>query len=374
MRRFSRPLAAGFLGLALLLGAGCSDSGGPTTATDETQAPREQQPVQTPVGTAPAGSVVPNRPTGELSTSELVKLAEPAIVRIQTNGGVGTGFVVDPEGYIMTNNHVILGGTGRPATNIRVTLSDGTVLAASVVGTDEKTDMAVLKVEQSGLTALSFADLDQVEIGQDVVAIGYALDLGRGEGPSFSVTRGIVSQKNRAINEDSPSAIIGAVQTDAAINHGNSGGPLLNLNGEVVGINTALAPDGDGGIALGIGFAVGSDIARAVYEEILENGRVDRGLLGVNGFETLRPARARELGLPEDATGLTLGTVPAAGPVGSAGLTSGDVITKLADIDVHNDTDLMVALIKHGPGETVTVEYYRDGSKRSAEVTLGTPS
>lgn len=373
MRRFSRPIAAGALGFMLLIGAACSGSGGPVTATDETQPPGVEQPTQAPAGNTPTGNTGTTRPGGELSTAELVKLAEPAIVRIQTNGGVGTGFVVDADGYIMTNNHVVQGGTGRTATNIRVTLSDGTVLPASVVGTDEKTDMAVLKIEQDGLTALDFADLDQVQIGQDVVAIGYALDLGRGEGPSFSVTRGIVSQKNRAINEASSSAIIGAVQTDAAINHGNSGGPLLNLAGEVVGINTALAPDGDGGIASGIGFAVGSDIARAVYEEVRENGRVNRGLLGINAFEALRPARARDLGLPEDATGLYVGTLASTGPVGMAGLRGGDVITKLADIVVHNDTDLMVALIKHGPGETVTVEYFRDGARQSAEVTLGTP-
>ena len=371
MRRFSPPLAAGALGLTLLFGAACSDSGGPTTATDETQPPSQAQPTQAPADNGNSGTVK-DRPAGELSTADLVKLAEPSIVRIQTNGGVGTGFVVDSDGYIMTNNHVIQGSTGRTATNIRVTLSDGTVLPASVVGTDEKTDMAVLKVEQNDLTALPFADLDQVEIGQDVVAIGYALDLQRGEGPSFSVTRGIVSQKNRAINEDSQnSAIIGAVQTDAAINHGNSGGPLLDLNGEVVGINTALAPDGSGGIASGIGFAVGSDVARAVYEEILENGRVNRGLLGISGFEALRPARARELGLPENSTGLYVGTLSPSGPVGAAGLRGGDVITKLADTDIRNDTDLIVALIKHGAGETVTVEYFRDGTKHSADVTLG---
>src|SRR5690606_7872497 len=134
----------------------------------------------------------------------------------------------------------------------------------------------------------------------------YALDLEGGEGPSFSVTRGIVSQKNRGIQETSP--ILGSVQTDAAINRGNSGGPLLNLYGEVVGVNTALQPDASSptGIAQGIGYAVGADTVRAVYEELKAEGRVSRGLLGVRGFEALRPARARELGVPEDKGGVYL--------------------------------------------------------------------
>jgi S1-C subfamily serine protease len=311
-----------------------------------------------------------------MTTADLVKVAEPSIVRIQTSGGVGTGFVVDADGYIMTNNHVVQAGNGRTATNIRVTLSDGSVVAATVVGTDAKTDMAVLKIDQKGLQALPFADLDNVQIGQDVVAIGYALDLQAGEGPSFSVTRGIVSQKNRAINEDSQtSAILGAVQTDAAINHGNSGGPLLNLYGEVVGINTALAPDQTtGGVASGIGFAVGSDVAKAVYDEIRANNRVNRGLLGIGEFGALRPAQARDLGIPDDATGVVLVTVSATGPAGQAGLRTDDVIVRLADTDIRNETDLMVALIQHGPGETVPVEIYRGGQKQTVNVTLGTPT
>jgi S1-C subfamily serine protease len=311
--------------------------------------------------------------TNELSTADLVKLAEPSVVRIQTTSGVGTGFVVGEDGYIVTNNHVIAGLNGRPSNNIRVTLSDGSVIPATTVGADERSDLAVLKIDRTGLKALPFADLDSVLIGQDVVAIGYALDLTRGEGPSFSVTRGIVSQKNRAINEDSAAAILGAVQTDAAINHGNSGGPLLNLYGEVVGINTALAPDGTGGTSTGIGFAVGSDVAKAVYEQIKANGRVHRGFLGISDYEALRPARAKELNIPEGQGGIVVGSVVANGPVGAAGLQAEDVITKLGDTDIATETDLAVALIRHSAGEKVTVEYYRGGKKASLDVTLGTP-
>jgi S1-C subfamily serine protease len=213
--------------------------------------------------------------------------------------------------------------------------------------------------------------LHNVLIGQDVVAIGYALDLTQGEGPSFTVTRGIVSQKNRAINEGATNAILGAIQTDAAINHGNSGGPLLNMFGEVVGINTALAPDGSGGTASGIGFSVGADIAKAVYQEIREDGSVNRGLLGISGFEALRPAKAKELNIPDGQGGLLVSTVQSGGPVGSAGLRSGDVITRIGDVAISNETDLAVALIERGAGETVPVEYYRNGNKDSIQVTLG---
>jgi S1-C subfamily serine protease len=238
-----------------------------------------------------------------MTTEELVKFAEPSVVRIETDNGVGSGFVIDAGGYIMTNNHVVQG-----ARSINVTLSDGSENDAQVVGTDPKGDLALLKIDASGLQALKLADLNQVQIGQDVVAIGYALDLSMGEGPSFSVTRGIVSQKNRAISESS--GILGAVQTDAAINHGNSGGPLLDLYGEVVGINTALQPDQEtGGVAQGIGYAVGSDTVKAVYEQLRANGRVNRGLLGVRGFTSLRPAEAKALGLP-DTQGVYLPTDP----------------------------------------------------------------
>ncbi len=368
MRLSKRPLVAGLVGLALLTGAACSDSDSAGTAASETR----DTATATSVPANPTTQTSVSKTTNELSTADVVKLAEPAIVRIETGSGVGTGFVVDADGYILTNNHVVQTSTGRTATSIRVTLSDGAEVAATVVGTDPKSDLAVLKIDRGGLKALKFADLDAVAIGQDVVAIGYALDLKQGEGPSFSVTRGIVSQKNRAISETSNSPILGAVQTDAAINHGNSGGPLLNLFGEVVGVNTALAPDPTtGDTALGIGFAVGSDTARAVFEQIKSNGRVNRGYLGISAFEALRPARAKDLGIPENQGGLFVGNVVATDPAGQAGLKSGDVIVKLGNMDVQSEADLAVALIKNSAGQKVTIDYYRDGKKGSLEVTLG---
>ncbi len=370
MPRFLRPIAAGLLSVTILAGAACSQSPEASPASND---PAAQGAVPTDAA-KPTQQTTVSRTTNELSTSDLVKLAEPSIVRIETGSGVGTGFVVGADGYIITNNHVITTTAGRIANSVRVTLSDGSVVTATVIGADAKSDLAVIKIEKSGLKALTFADLDNVVIGQDVVAIGYALDLTGGEGPSYSVTRGIVSQKNRGITEGN-TTILGAIQTDAAINHGNSGGPLLNMFGEVVGINTALAPDpSTGGIASGIGFAVGSDVAKAVFEKLQATGKVNRGFLGISGFEALRPAKATELNLPQGTTGLLLGNVSATDPAGTAGLKAKDVITKLGNTSISSEADLAVALIRQGAGERVKVEFFRDGKRQSTDVTLGSPA
>ncbi len=358
-------------GLTILAGAACSSG--------STYAPADGL-----IGTAPTIQGVPPTFPGtvtiskvtQFSTAEIVKLVEPAVVRIQTNGGVGSGFVISEDGYIITNNHVIQGAGGRPAATIQVTLNDGDIRKATVVGFDARADLAVIKIEATNLKPLKLAALENAQVGDDVVAIGFALDLKRGEGPSFSVTRGIISAKNRGIDE-SASQILGAIQTDAAINHGNSGGPLLNLQGEVVGVNTAIAPDSStGGIAPGIGFAVGSDTVKAVYEQIRANGRVNRGLLGLTGFEALRPAKARELGIPETVGGVYLDSpsdVATGGPAATAGIRGGDVITKIGKFALRNEADLAVAMIQNAPGTKVSIELYRDGKKLTVEVTLGTP-
>lgn len=358
--------AAGATVAAIVLIAGVACSGNESGSPPESPSPTADS-VETAAAAATPSPVATER---ELSVAEVVKLAEPAVVRIATNGGVGSGFVIGEDGYVITNNHVIATGSA----NIQVTMSDGSEYRATVIGADPRSDLALLKIEATGLKALSIAKLADVVIGQDVVAIGYALDLTGGEGPSFSVTRGIVSQKNRGINE---SGILGAVQTDAAINHGNSGGPLLSLRGEVVGVNTALAPDRTtGGVAQGIGYAVGSDTVQAVYEELREYGRVSRGYLGIGGFEALRPAQARELAIPEGTGGVYLGpmsNVEPGGPAGGAGLQPGDVIIRIGETAIETEADLAVALIKNHAGETVELEIYREGQKMVLTVTLGAP-
>lgn len=374
MARLLRSAAAAILGLTLIAGAACSSAGGAPAAPADTATTTGSPSTQ---ANPTSATTQPVSKSNALTTAALVKLAEPSVVRIETNAGIGTGFVIDPDGYIMTNNHVVEGTNGRPATSIKVTMSDGGVLTARVIGSDPRSDLALIKVDASGLTALKLANLDDIEVGQDVVAIGYALDLQGGEGPSYSVTRGIVSQKNRAIAENA--AILGSIQTDAAINHGNSGGPLLDLFGEVVGINTSLAEDSNSasGVASGIGFAVGSDVVRAVFEQLKATGKVNRGFLGVQGFEALRPAQAKQLGLPDGTQGVVLAAgnaVAAGGPAANAGLRSGDVITKIGQYALRNESDLAIAMIREAPGTKVTVEFYRDGKKQTTDVTLGTPT
>ena len=370
MANFSRPALAGVTALILLIGAACSSNtvapreadAGPTTSNSSS------------VQATPTVVTQVKKTTGELSTQDLVKLAEPSVVRIATTSGVGTGFIADADGYIITNNHVIQTASGRNAATVTVTLSDGAEVTGRVVGADSRADLALVKIDQTGLKALPIGSLEQTAVGQDVVAIGYALDLTGGEGPSYSVTRGIISAKNRAIKESSP--ILGAIQTDAAINHGNSGGPLLNLFGEVVGVNTAIAPDPTtGDIAPGIGFAVGADTVKAVYEQLKATGKVNRGLLGISNFDALRPAKARTLGLAETATGVLIGArgVAPGGPAEKAGIQVGDVISKIGNYPVKTEADLAVAMIRQAPGEIASVEFYRDGKRQTVQVTLGTP-
>jgi len=367
-------MGAAAIGAAVAI-AGCSDrlpNSEPATAVT-TSATQAVQTAATATQVAPQPAAT--RAAGELAVTDIVKLAEPAIVRIETGGGVGTGFIVSKDGYIVTNNHVVEGGNGVAARTVNVTLSDGGRVAGTVVGTDPRSDLALVKIDGGPYSPLPLGSLDRVEIGQEVVAIGYALDLTRGEGPSFTVTTGIVSQKNRAISETAP--ILGAIQTDAAINHGNSGGPLINLFGEVVGVNTALAPDPTtGGVAQGIGFAVGVDTVSAVWEQLRDSGKVDRGYLGVSGFTALRPATARDLGVPESTAGIYLAAgdaVQPGGPAAAAGIRSGDVITMIGSSKIATEADLAVAMIRNGPGSTVPVEIYRGSQKLTVNVTLGTP-
>lgn len=370
MVKLIRPVAASMVALALVASVACS-----STKT----APGQSVSSQSNGTSAPA--VQTSQATGALTIPDLVKVAGPSVVRISTSSGVGTGFIVSSDGYIITNNHVIQttpstgGRTPTTPAGIQVALTDGSQAQATVVGADTRSDLAVIKINQTGLPALKIGALDNVVVGEDVVAIGFALDLSGGEGASFSVTKGIISAKNRSISESS--SILGAIQTDAAINHGNSGGPLLDMGGNVVGVNTSLAPDAStGGTAAGIGFAVGADTIKAVFNEVKANGKVNRGLLGIAAFEELRPAKAKSLGLSSDQQGVLLNdnSVASGGPASAAGLQPNDVITKLGNTVVKNESDLAIALILNHAGDKVNVDIMRGGKQTTVQVTLGTPA
>ncbi len=316
----------------------------------------------------PAATIDPGL---RLTTEEIVRKLRPSVVQVLTEGatrntfgqlvpsqGIGTGVILDTDGHIVTNDHVVRVGGGLAST-ITITLSDGRTAPASVVGADPATDLAVLKIDLDGLIPADLGDVATLQVGAEVVAVGFALGL---EGDP-TVTRGVVSAKGRTIQEESIS-INDAIQTDAGINPGNSGGPLVDDDGRVVGINTAIISG-----AQNIGFAISIDLAKPIIEELLANGLVERGFLGVRPTD-ITPSLARNLGLPSDL-GVGLVSVDPDSPAAEGGLQANDIIIRLADTDIRNSGDLVEVLRQYREGEEVTVHFYRDGDEEETTVTLG---
>jgi len=270
------------------------------------------------------------------------------------SNSLGSGFVIDGDGHIVTNSHVI-----EDAEEISVILHDNTQLEATVVGVDSKTDMALLKVDTDHpLQPLEWGDSDDLRVGDWVVAIGNPFGLGG------TVTAGIVSARGRDINAGPYDDFI---QTDASINRGNSGGPLFDVDGKVVGINTAIySPQGG---SIGIGFAVPSAIAKPVIEQLKEFGRTRRGWLGVR-IQTVTDEIAESLGLSE-ARGALVASVTEDGPAEDAGIRQGDVILRFDDKPVEEMRELPRLVAETKVGSTVPVEVWRDGNKVGVNVTLG---
>jgi serine protease Do len=267
---------------------------------------------------------------------------------------LGSGFVIDPEGYIVTNNHVIA-----DADEINVNFSDGRRLLAEVVGTDSKTDLAILKVESdTPLPATRFGDSDELRIGDWVMAIGNPFGFGG------TVTVGIVSALERDINSGPYDRFI---QTDASINRGNSGGPLFNLDGEVIGVNTAIISPTGGSI--GIGFAVPSDVAVPVIEQLKEFGETRRGWLGVR-IQEVTDEIAESLGM-DRAMGALVAGVTRDGPADAAGLEAGDVVVEFNGREVPSMRDLPRMVADTPVGESVDVVVLRRGERQTVQVELG---
>jgi len=268
--------------------------------------------------------------------------------------GVGSGFVISSDGYILTNNHVV-----DDANQIRIKLADGKEYDAKVVGRDPKTDLALLKAEGvSGLHALQLGDSDSLKVGNWVVAIGSPFGLEQ------TVTAGIVSAKGRVIGSGPYDNFI---QTDASINPGNSGGPLLNTEGQVVGINTAIFSQSGGNV--GIGFAIPVNMAKEVVPQLEEKGHVTRGWLGV-GIQEITPELAKSFGLKDDK-GALVSQIVKGGPADKGGIETGDVIVEFDGKNVSDANDLPRMVAPLPVGKTVPVKVVRGGNVLDREVKIG---
>jgi len=267
--------------------------------------------------------------------------------------GIGSGFVYDNRGHILTNNHVV-----ENAEKITVTFFDGVDAAATVVGTDPKADVAVIKVENTNYQPLPRGDSAKLKVGELVMAVGSPFDL------SQSVTTGIISaleRNNVRINEYES-----FIQTDAPINRGNSGGPLVNMNGEVIGINSAIMTGGSSGND-GIGFAIPIDMATSVADMLLKDGKVHRARIGI-ALEPLTPALARGFGLDAGTKGVVVGNVVPGSPADKAGLKQGDVIISYAGEPVQSLPSLRLKVASSEVSKPSEIAYLREGKKRTASI------
>ncbi|HEX6761250.1 MAG TPA: trypsin-like peptidase domain-containing protein [Gaiellaceae bacterium] len=393
-----RRRAAALAAVVVLVGAGAAAVAyglGAHRATTASPAVSTQATTSTPTTTRTANT------SGTLTVGQIAKDASPGVVEIDstmsssshsgsgsqpfpfgggggsgagTSEAEGTGFVIDTAGHIVTNEHVIQG-----ASSVTVTFDDSATYKATVVGSDESTDLAVLKVNApaSVLHPLQFGDSSSVAVGDGVVAIGdpYQLD--------DTVTSGIVSAVGREITSPNNLLIVNAIQTDAAINHGNSGGPLFNLDGKVIGITAQIQSQGGGNE--GIGFAIPSNTVQQVTSELIQNGTAKHALLGITP-QTIPASLATTIG---DAAGVAVGKVQSGTGASSAGLkaatgsvtiagvqypTGGDVITSVEGTAVATAEQLRAIVDSHQPGDSLKLVVVRGGQSRTVSVTLGTRS
>ncbi len=305
------------------------------------------------------------RPPG--SVADIAQRVLPSVVSISAQssngGGTGTGFVIDSTGYILTNNHVI-SDAAVDGGEIEVQLNDGTTLQASIVGRDSSYDLAVLKVNRTGLTALTFGNSDDVAVGDSVIAIGSPLGL------SGTVTLGIVSAKDRAVTageSQGDSSFINAIQTDAAINPGNSGGPLVNSAGAVIGVNSAIATLGSSSLSsqtgsIGLGFAIPINQARKTAQQLIENGKATYPVVGISVDMQYAGDGAKVAD--------TSNAILPGGPAAKAGLRAGDLITTFDGRTITTPEELIVAIRSKNVGDRVEIKYIRSGKSYTTSLTL----
>ena len=268
----------------------------------------------------------------------------------------GSGVIVSPDGYIVTNNHVV-----QNATEIEVTLNDKRTYSAKVIGTDPSCDLAVIKIDESGLPYLSYGNSDAVQVGEWVLAVGNPFNL------TSTVTAGIVSAKARDIQIlGDASAVESFIQTDAAVNPGNSGGALVNTNGDLIGINAAIASNT--GSYTGYSFAIPSNLVSKIVGDIIQYGEVQRAYMGVS-FVDIDGKFAKEKGIT-DIKGVWVESVIAEGAAEKAGIQAGDIILKIDDINTNSKSELKEIVARHKPGDKVLVTIQRDGKEQVVDMEL----
>ncbi len=318
---------------------------------------------------------------GDNRIVEAVKRIAPAVVNIDTVGkvrseeasspltygmevrGKGSGVLLTPDGYLVTNNHVIEG-----ANRIRVTLPDGAWYYAHLVGTDARTDLAVVKIDAHNLPVAHLADSDHVQVGEWSIAVGNPLGLGS------TVTVGVVSALNRSnLQLDEGRNLDGAIQTDAPINRGNSGGALADINGQLIGINTAILSAGPNGGSIGLGFALPANTVRRVARELIATGKTTfhsprQAWIGV-GLDPVPQERAQELGLPPD-TGAVVNKVIPDTPAARAGLQEGDIVLSVDGKPIGDVRDVREAITSHRNGQTASLHVLRTGEAHPREIRL----
>lgn len=362
-RGVGRLVASGAL-VVLALAAGFGGAAGYVAWVDD------DAPARTP-GNEPISSLDQQPNTDEGSDAQatgveaVAETVHPSVVSVAVSSpqgqGGGSGVVISTDGQILTNNHVVAAGS--EGGQLQVQFSDGTSAPAEVLGTDPLTDLAVIQAEGvSDLTAASLGSSEEIAVGEQVVAIGSPLGL---EG---TVTSGIISAVQRPVSpgeqggsQGGQPTVIDALQTDAPINPGNSGGPLVNMNGEVIGINSAIVtggPQSQGSI--GLGFAIPIDQARPIAEQLIENGEASHARIGVGVTDATG-----------ETTGAQVASVEGGGSAAEAGLQEGDIITMINDRHVPNATTLIAATRSYRPEDTVSLTYVRDGEEQTTEVTLG---
>lgn len=402
-RRLSALVVVLLLATACTVGSGSSATGTSaasthaatqTAASSSASSTATNQTIKTSqesTKTSSSSSAAPSSTDFATSIIDVANQVKPGVVEItneQTSVsqlsqpipvGTGSGFIYDNQGHILTNNHVVQG-----AQSLVVTLPDGRSFKGNdvkVVGTDPLTDLAVLKITGTNLPVIQVGDSSKLQVGQWVVAVGYALGL---EGQP-TVTQGVVSALNRSVQEPGSNSnsnpfsssqtagpfLFDVIQTDAAINPGNSGGPLVNLDGQVVGINTLEAGSAEPGVqAQGIGFAIAINTAKKIANEIVLTGHATHPYVGVE-YVPLTPAIAAQLNVTI-TQGALIENVVASSPAETAGLQKGDIVTQIDGKKLTTDSSFAEAIDSHKPGDVITLTINRNGQTQQIKVTLGT--